>query len=93
MGYAIKLTNEAKMDFRSMFKYYLDETQDLEYTQKIIQDIRTKVEHLQAFPFRCPPLIQEDQSIRALYYKRYAILYEVTDDAVIILNVKHTSRS
>jgi plasmid stabilization system protein ParE len=75
-----------------MFEYYFQETQDAAYTLKIIQDIRGKVEHLKSFPFRCPPLIPEDDSIRALYYKRYAILYEVQEEEVIILNIKHTSR-
>lgn len=93
MAYHIKLTEEAKSDFRAMFSYYLEETKDAEYTKEIIQDIRGKVEDLQLFPFRCPALIQEDQSIRALYYKRYAVVYETTEDAVIILNVKHTSRA
>lgn len=88
----IKLTKEAQNDFRNMFEYYYEETQDTEYTLKIIRDIRGKVEHLKTFPFRCPPLIPEDESIRALYYKRYAILYEVEEEKVVILNIKHTSR-
>lgn len=88
----IKLTKEAQNDFRNMFEYYYEETQDTEYTLKIIRDIRGKVEHLKTFPFRCPPLIPEDESIRALYYKRYAILYEVGEEEVVILNIKHTSR-
>ena len=88
----IKITQEAQNDFRNMFEYYFEETQDAEYTLKIIKDIRGKVEHLKSFPFRCPPLNPDDQTIRALYYKRYAILYEVKEDIVVILNVKHTSR-
>lgn len=87
----IKLTKEAQIDFKNMFEYYFQETQDAGYTLKIIQDIRGKVEHLKSFPFRCPPLNPDDQTIRALYYKRYAILYEVQEE-VIILNIKHTSR-
>lgn len=88
----IKLTKEAQSDFKNMFEYYFQETQDAGYTLKIIQDIRGKVEHLKSFPFRCPPLNPDDQAIRALFYKRYAILYEVGEDEVVILNIKHTSR-
>lgn len=91
MAYTVKLTNEAKSDFRSMFNYYLTETQDAAYTQKIIQDIRGKLEHLKVFPYRHPATISDDESIRTMYYKRYAIQYEVQENSVIILNVKHTS--
>lgn len=88
----IKLTKEAQNDFKNMFEYYFQETQDAAYTLKIIKEIRGKVEHLKSFPFRCPPLNPDDQTIRALYHKRYAILYEVKEDMVVILNIKHTSR-
>lgn len=93
MAYKIKLTNEAINDLRGMFEYYLSETQDAEHTQRIIKDVRDKISHLKVFPFRHPALIPEDETIRAMYYKRYAILYEVQENLVIILNVKHTSRS
>lgn len=93
MGYIVKLTNEAKDDFKGMFSYYLTETQDAEYTQKIINDIRVKIDDLKIFPFRYPPIMHEDESIRVMYYQRYAIAYEVTEDTVIILYVKHTSRA
>lgn len=89
----IKITQEAQNDFRNMFDYYYEETKDAEYTLKIINDIREKIDHLKTFPFRCPPLIPEDETIRALYYKRYAIVYEVLEEDVVILNVKHTSTS
>ena len=88
----IKITEEAQNDFRDMFAYYYEETQDAEYTRQIIQDIRGKIEHLKIFPFRCPALIPEDERIRALYYKRYAILYEVLEEEVVILNIKHTKK-
>ena len=88
----IKITEEAQNDFKDMFAYYYEETQDVEYTRQIIQDIRGKIDHLKIFPFRCPALIPEDESIRALYYKRYAILYEVLEEEVIILNIKHTKK-
>lgn len=91
MAYTLKITNEAKDDFRSMFDYYLTETQDAEYTRKIIQDIRGKLEHLKVFPFRNPATIPDDESIRTMYYKRYAIQYEVQESMVVILNIKHTS--
>lgn len=93
MAYTIKLTNEAKDDLRGMFDYYLNETQDAGHTQRIIGDIRNKISHLKMFPFRHPALIPEDETIRAMYYKRYAILYEIQENLVIILNVKHTSRA
>lgn len=92
MAYTLKLTNEAKDDFRNMFNYYLGETQDAEYTRKIIQDVRGKVEHLKSFPFRHPATLPDDESIRTMFYKRYAIQYEVLESEVIILNIKHTSR-
>lgn len=88
----IKLTKEAKDDFKSMFDYYFEETQDAEYTLKIIQDIRSRLEFLKMFPMRYPAIIPDDETIRAMYYKRYAVLYQVEEDAVIILGVKHTSR-
>ena len=91
MAYTLKITNEAKDDFRSMFDYYLTETQDAEYTRKIIQDIRGKLEHLKVFPYRHPATIPDDESIRTMYYKRYAIQYEVQESMVVILNIKHTS--
>ena len=93
MAYTIRLTNEAKDDLRGMFNYYLNETQDADHTQRIIQDVRDKISLLKVFPFRHPALIPEDETIRAMYYKRYAILYEVQGGMVIILNVKHTSRN
>lgn len=92
MAYTLKVTNEAKDDFRNMFNYYLGETQDAEYTRKIIQDVRGKIEHLKSFPFRHPATLPDDESIRTMFYKRYAIQYEVLEDEVIILNIKHTSR-
>lgn len=93
MGYRIRLTEEAKNDFRGMFSYYLTETQDAEYTQNIIRDIQERISFLKMFPFRYPSLIQEDETIRVMYYKRYAIAYEVQERYIIILYVKHTSRS
>jgi plasmid stabilization system protein ParE len=91
MAYTIKVTNEAKSDFRNMFNYYLSETQDAEYTKKIIQEIRGKIEHLKSFPYRHPATMPDDESIRTMYYKRYAIQYEVQESTVVILNIKHTS--
>jgi len=91
MAYTLKVTNEAKDDFRNMFNYYLSETQDAEYTKQIIQDIRGKLEHLKSFPYRYPATIPEDESIRTMFYKRYAIQYEVQESVVVILNIKHTS--
>lgn len=91
MAYNLKLTREAKNDFRSMFNYYLGETQDVKYTEKIVQGIRSNIEFLKSFPYRYPAPNPEDQSIRVMYYKRYAVLYEVLQDSVVILSVKHTS--
>ena len=88
----IKLTEEAQSDFRNMFAYYYEETKDAEYTRSIIQDIRDRIGLLNVFPYRHPATIPEDESIRTMYYKRYAIQYEVQEDMVIILNVKHTSK-
>lgn len=92
MAYTLKVTREAKNDFRNMFNYYLSETQNADYTNQIIQDIRGKLEHLKTFPYRYPSTIPEDESIRTMYYKRYAIQYEVQESTVIILNIKHTSQ-
>lgn len=92
MAYKLKITNEAKSDFRNMFDYYLSETQDAEYTKKIIQDVKGKLEHLKSFPYRHPATIPDDESIRTMFHKRYAIQYEVQESEVIILNIKHTSR-
>ena len=88
----IKLTEEAQDDFKNMFAYYYEETQDAEYTLRIIRDIRGKIEDLQVFPFRCPPLNYEDETIRALNYKNYSIQYFVDEKDVVILNVKHAKR-
>lgn len=91
MAYTLKVTNEAKSDFRNMFNYYLSETQDAEYTKQIIQGIRGQLEHLKSFPYRYPATIPADESIRTMFYKRYAIQYEVQESVVVILNIKHTS--
>lgn len=91
MAYNLRLTKGAKNDFRSMFNYYLGETQDIKYTEQIIQGIRGNVELLKTFPYRYTAPNPDDQSIRVMYLKRYAVLYEVSEDAVIILSVKHTS--
>lgn len=91
MAYELKLTKEAKNDFRSMFNYYLEETQDISYTEKIVQGIRGNIEFLKSFPYRYPAPNPDDQSIRVMYLKRYAVLYEVLQDSVVILSVKHTS--
>lgn len=91
MAYELKLTKEAKNDFRSMFNYYLEETQDISYTEKIVQGIRGNLEFLKSFPYRYPAPNPDDQSIRVMYLKRYAVLYEVLQDSVVILSVKHTS--
>lgn len=91
MAYELKLTKEAKNDFRSMFNYYLEETQDIGYTEKIVQGIRVNLEFLKSFPYRYPAPNPDDQSIRVMYLKRYAVLYEVLQDSVVILNVKHMS--
>ena len=86
----IKITEEAQTDFRNMFEYYYEETLDAEYTRRIMQDIREKIENLKIFPYRYPATIPDDESIRTMYYKRYAIQYEVQESAVVILNIKHT---
>lgn len=91
MAYNLRLTREAKNDFRSMFNYYLEETQDIQYTEKIVQNIRANLEFLKSLPYRYPAPNPDDQSIRVMYYKRYAVLYEVLQDSVVILSVKHTS--
>ena len=86
----IKITEEAQTDFRNMFEYYYEETLDAEYTRRIIQDIREKIENLKIFPYRYPATIPDDESIRTMYSKRYAIQYEVQESAVVILNIMHT---
>lgn len=86
----IKITEEAQTDFRNMFEYYYEETLDAEYTRRIIQDIREKIENLKIFPYRYPATITDDERIRTMYYKRYAIQYEVQESMVVILNIKHT---
>ena len=86
----IKITEEAQTDFRNMFEYYYEETLDAEYTRRIIQDIREKIENLKIFPYRYPATIPDDESIRTMYYKRYAIQYEVQESMVVVLNIKHT---
>lgn len=86
----IKITEEAQTDFRNMFEYYYEETLDAEYTRRIIQDIREKIENLKIFPYRYPSTIPDDERIRTMYYKRYAIQYEVQESMVVILNIKHT---
>lgn len=86
----IKITEEAQTDFRNMFEYYYEETLDAEYTRRIIQDIREKIENLKIFPYRYPATIPDDERIRTMYYKRYAIQYEVQESMVVILNIKHT---
>jgi plasmid stabilization system protein ParE len=70
-----------------MFNYYLSETQDAEYTKQIIQDIRGQLEYLKSLPYRYPATIPEDESIRTMFYKRYAIQYEVQESVVVILNI------
>ena len=47
MAYKLKITNEAQDDFRGMFNYYLEETQDITHTEKIIKNIRNKIENQQ----------------------------------------------
>lgn len=86
----LKLTEEAKSDLRRMFNYYLEETQNEEYTFRIIQDIQRKIGDLRIFPLRYPSLNSEDETIRSMFYKNYAILYEVKKDMIIILGVKHS---
>lgn len=92
MAYTVKLTTEAKSNLKGMFNYYLQETMDREHTYRIVGEIKGKLDDLKIFPLRYPPINPEDETIRAMYYKRYAIAYEVLGDMVIILNVKHTSR-
>lgn len=87
----LKLTEEAENDFRSMFGYYFEETKDAEYTLSIIRDIRGKLDLLKLFPMRYPAINPDDETIRTMHYKRYAIQYQVEETAVIILNIKHTS--
>lgn len=85
----VKWSNSAKDDLRQIYNYILKDSQF--YAKKVVQDILSKTETLDNFPYR-GKIVSElnDKNIREIFVYSYRIIYQIVDDSTEILSLVHS---
>lgn len=88
--YDVYLTKSAQVDIEQIFDYISDDS--LTNAVSFISEIEQKVFSLENHPNR-NPLIPENEffeaSYRHLIYKKYRIIYRISESSVFVLRIVH----
>ena len=91
--YQVNLSRHAQKDLEQVFDYIACDS--MNNARNFILKLEQKIYSLEAFPFR-NPLISEnelfDTDYRHLIYKKYRVIYQVTDQSVFILRIIHGAK-
>jgi len=86
--YQVNLSQQAQNDLEHIFYYIADDS--INNAKNFIAQLENKIYSLEEFPYR-HPLIPENEffntDYRHLNYKKYRIVYRVTEKSVFILRV------
>lgn len=92
--YKIIWDDEAKASLRSVYNY-IKKRESIEQAKKVRNEIRELVKSLSFIPHKYskdPVLKDEPGDNRFKVIWSYKIVYEVTEETIVILNIFHTSR-
>jgi addiction module RelE/StbE family toxin len=84
-------TEPAKADLRAIHDFIAHDSRY--YAKKVVQDIREEIEGLDEFP-KIGRIVPElnDNNVRELPLYSYRIIYEISNQAILILAVVHQRR-
>ena len=83
--------DEAEEDLDCIIDYYLEKA-GLRVAEDIYGRIKSQVASLKTFPHRCRPGLVAGTKEYILSRLPYMVVVEITEDAVLIWSVVHTSR-
>ncbi len=91
MRYGIVWTKPAVIDLEAIRDFISEDSEF--YAQQVIENILSQAETLADMPHRCPlvPVIS-GTDIRHLLVHSYRIIYQVSEDRIVILTVIHQRR-
>ena len=92
MGLKVRLHKQARADLREIRDYLL-EVADRRSADLVRLHLRQRILRLGDFPQLGTPTTMVDVRILAPTKYPYRIYYTLTDDAVVILHIRHTSRA
>jgi len=88
--YKVNLTQHAQNDLERIFYYIAADS--INNAANFVLELEKKIYSLDTFPER-QPLISENEffgtDYRHLIYKKYRIIYRITESSVFILRVTH----
>ena len=91
--YQVNLTQQAQNDLEHIFYYIADDS--INNATNFILQLEKHVYSLEDLPYR-NPLIPENEffgtDYRHLNYKKYRIIYRITENSVFILRVIHGAK-
>ena len=90
--YKVNLTQLAQKDLEQIYYYIADDS--IHNARNFVLELEKKIYSLESFPDR-QPLIPENEffatDYRHLIYKKYRIIYRISEKTVYILRVVHGS--
>ena len=88
--YQVNVSQQAQNDLEHIFDYIADDS--INNATNFIVQLEKKIYSLEDFPYR-HPLIPENEffatDYRHLNYKKYRVIYRVTEKSVFVLRVIH----
>lgn len=91
--YKVNVTRHAQADLEQIFDYIADDS--INNASNFIFELEKMVYSLEYLPFR-NPLIPENTyfgtDYRHIIYKKYRIIYRVTENSVFILRIVHGAK-
>jgi toxin ParE1/3/4 len=91
--YQVKLTQQAQDDLEQIYYYSLNDS--VKNATNFLLQLEEKIYSLEAFPHR-NPFIPENEffgtDYRHLIYKKYRIVYRMTEKSVYILRIFHGAK-
>jgi len=87
----VRWSDQAKADLRAIHDFIAHDS--THYAKKVTQDLREKTDLLEELP-RIGKVVAElgDDNVRELALYSYRILYEISDDDIVVLAVVHKRR-
>jgi plasmid stabilization system protein ParE len=98
MAFQVRLTQTAKGEIDTAYSWLRE--QNPVYADRWFRELMDTIATLQEKPLRCSFAVENDaftEEIRQLIYgksrNKYRILFEVREDIVFVLHVRHTSQA
>lgn len=86
----IRWSEKAKVEFRDILEFYFERNQSFRYGDALKERVDRKLRRVLAFP-ESGELI-EDQSVRFVIVDNFVLLYDLTDDAIVIQTFRDARR-